>query len=229
MSTALRRVLVTVAVLVVLFVVADRVADYVAERTAADRIKESQNLTSSPSVDIAGFPFLTQLAAGDFDEIIVSAQDLPVGDAARQLELAHLKVVLHGVSSSRNFSTLHADSAVATARITYEQLSRTLGVHITYAGNGRVRATASVTVLGRTLSGSITSRPRLRDSALSFGNTRIDGAGNLVAQLTDVLNRVFDVEIPLTNIPFRVQVRSLQADADGITVALTGRDLYYTR
>src|SRR3954447_16223506 len=212
MSTALRRVLVTVVVLVVLFVVADRVANYLAERKAADTIKDSQQLSSSPSVDIAGFPFLTQLAAGDFDRISINAKDLPVGGEARQLELAHLKVVLHGVTVSRDFSTVHADSADATAKITYDELSRTLGVHVTYAGNGRVRATTSVTVLGRTISGSITSRPRLHGTALSFGDRSIDGAGNLVAQLTEALNRVFGLEIPLTDIPFKVRVRSLQAD-----------------
>src|SRR3954469_2456645 len=163
MSTALRRVLVTVAVLVVLLVVADRVGNYVGERVAANTIKESQHLSSTPSVDIAGFPFLTQLAAGDFDKVTIRADDIPVGNQTRELDLAHLNVVLHGVSVPRDLSSVHADSAVATAKVTYAELSRTLGVHVTYAGNGRVRATTSVTVLGRTISGSITARPRLHD------------------------------------------------------------------
>jgi hypothetical protein len=229
MPTAARRVLITVIVLVVLLVVADRVGDYVAEHAAADTIKNSQHLDSSPSVDIAGFPFLTQLAAGDFGEITINADDLPVGDQARRLSVSHLKVVLHGVTVPRDFSSVHADTADATARVSYEELGRTLGVRITYAGGGRIRASTSVTALGKTVSGSITARPRLHGSALSFGDPKVDGAGDLAAEVTDALNQVFDLEIPLTDIPFRVRVRSLETRPDGIVVALTGRDLNYAK
>jgi DUF2993 family protein len=229
MPTAARRVLITVLVLAVLFVVADRLGDYVAESAAADTIKDSQHLTSSPDVDIAGFPFLTQLAAGDFDEITIDADDLPVGDQARQLDVSHLKVVLHGVSVPRDFSRVHADSADATARVGYDELGKTLGVKVTYAGSGRIRASTSVTALGRTVSGSITARPRLRGNALSFGDPTVDGAGDLAEELTTALNRVFDLEIPLSNIPFRVRVQSLETRPDGIVVELTGRDLDYVK
>jgi hypothetical protein len=229
MSTAARRVLITVVVLVVLLLVADRVGDYVAERAAAETIKNSQHLEGAPDVDIAGFPFLTQLAAGDFDEITIDADDLPVGTDARRLDLAHLKVILHGVTVPRDFSSVHADSADAAARIAYDELGRTLGVRITYAGGGRIRASTSVTALGRTVSGSITARPQLRGSALGFGNPTIDGAGELAAPLTRALNQVFDLEIPLSDVPFRIRVQSLTTGPDGIVIALSGRDLNYAK
>ena len=229
MPTIVRRLLTTVVVVAVLFVIADRVGVYVAERAAADTIKTSQHLSSSPNVDIAGFPFLTQLVAGDFDKITISADDLPVGDQARELDVSHLKVVLHDVSVSRDFSSVHAATADATAQVTYAELSKTLGVRVTYAGRDRIRASTSVTVLGRSVSGSITARPQLHGSKLGFGATRIDGVGGLAASLTAELNKVFDLDIPFSDIPFNVQLRALRAAPDGITVGLAGRDLSYAK
>jgi hypothetical protein len=223
-----RRLVITLVVLVVLFVAADRIGDYVAVRAAATTLKNSQHLDSTPSVDIAGFPFLTQLASGDFDTITVGADDVPV-DGGR-VAISRLHVVLHGVHVPRNFDRVQADRADATARIGYAELSRLLGGTVSYVLDGRVRARVSVSALGRTVSGSITARPQLRGASLGFGDTRIDGAaGNLAAALTRALNRVFDLRLPLTDIPFKVQVRSLQATAAGIELTLTGSDLEYQR
>jgi hypothetical protein len=222
-----RRILITVVVLVVLFVAADRIGNYVAERTAADTLKNSQHLSSTPSVDIAGFPFLTQLAAGDFDKVTVDAHDVPVADG--RLPIDRLHVVLHGVHVPRDFASVRADRADATAGVGYAGLGRLLGGPVTYVGDGRVRARVSVTALGRSVSGSITARPELHGTSLAFGNTRIDGAGGLAAELTRALNRVFDVRLPLTDIPFHVQVQSLQATSQGLELRLTGSDLVYRK
>ena len=225
----LRRLLITGVVLVLLLVVADRVAVHVAQNVAADNLKSSQHLTSTPSVDIAGFPFLTQLASGDFDRITVDANAVPVGSSARVVQLAHLHVVLRGVSVTRSFSRVHADRADATARIGYAELSKALGVQVTYAGSGRVRATASLTVLGRKLSGSITAHPELHGSALGFGGAQLAGAGSLAAELSRLLRKVFDVEIPLADVPFQVRVTSLEATASGLQAAFAGQDLSYQK
>jgi hypothetical protein len=229
MPVVARRILITLVVLLVLLVLADRVGAYIAEKAAGDALQKSQNLDSKPEVDIAGFPFLTQLAAGDFDKISITAKDVPVGPGDTALPITHLDVVLHGVTVSNNFSTFRASRADATARIDYADLSRALHSTVTYIGNGRIRARASVSALGRTVSGSITAKPELHDRSLGFGSTQIDGAGGLAAQVTQELGKVFSVDLPLTNIPFSVQVTSLQATKQGILLQLAGRDITYTR
>ena len=222
----LRRVLIAVAVLLALLIGADRVGVYVAERVAADKLEQSQHLDAKPEVDIAGFPFLTQVASGDYDKITVDAKDVSAGTAAQLLQIAHLHVVLHGVHVSDSFSRVRTDRADASAHLDYAQLSKLLGAKIAYAGNGDVQATASVTVLGRTVSGSITARPELHGASLGFGT--VQGSG-LAAELLSVLRRAFAIEIPLSGIPFQVRVDSLTAGPGGIDLKLSGQNLTYVK
>jgi len=224
----LRRVLIAVAVLLALLVGADRIGVHVAQNLAADKLKQSQNLASKPNVDIAGFPFLTQVVSGDYDQITVDANDLSVGAAQRLLQIAHLHVVLHGVHVSDSFSRVHTDRAVATAHLDYAQLAKVLGVKIAYAGEGRVRASASVTVLGRALSGSVTARPELHGTSLGFGGAQGAG-GTVAAEVARLLRKAFAIEIPLSGLPFQVRVDSLTAAPGGIDLKLSGRDLTYVK
>lgn len=223
-----RGLLITVVVLVILLVAADRVGNYVAERFTADTLQSSQGLRSRPDVDIAGFPFLTQFAAGRFDKVTITAHDIPVGKSAHPLSVSQVRVAFHDVTVSRDFSRFHADTADATASIGYAELSRTLGLSIGYAGNGRVEASKSVSIAGRTVQASATARPRLADDTLSFVGTAINGAGELGRLVTAALHKVFDLAIPLSGIPFNVRVTSLHVARTGVTVGLRGRNLSYS-
>lgn len=223
-----RRFVVAVIVLVVLLAAADRIGLYVAERTAGNTIQSSQKLSERPTVQVSGFPFLTQLAAGDFDQVTVTAHDVPVGERVHLLDISRIKVVLHKVTVARDFSRVSAQTANATASISFAELGRTLGIGVAYAGGGRIKATKKVTVLGETVQASLTTRPALVDGALSFTATAINGAGELGAAVTSALNSVFDLAVPLQGIPFKIRVRSLQVDGSGVHIALTGSNLTYS-
>lgn len=229
MPTVARRLLIALVVIVVLLLAADRIGAYVAERAAGRSLQTSQHLPSRPNVDISGFPFLTQLASRNFDRITVTAKDVPIGQGQQLLEISRLNVVLHTLTVSRSFSQFHADSADATGTVTFDELGRTLGVDVHYAGDGRIAATKSVTVAGRTFSGTITTRPELVDGALSFVGTRVNGANQLASNVVAALTQVFDLDIPLQGIPFHVRVTSVRVGQQGLVVALTGRDLSYAR
>ena len=60
-----------IAVLIVLglLVAVDRISVALAESAVATTLQNSQHLPSKPSVDIDGFPFLTQLASGNYSKI----------------------------------------------------------------------------------------------------------------------------------------------------------------
>jgi hypothetical protein len=223
-----RRLVVALLVLVVLLVAADRIGLYVAERTAGNTIQSSQKLRERPAVHVSGFPFLTQLAAGDFDQVTVTARDVPVGEKVHLLDISRIKVVLHKVTVARDFSRVSAETANATASISFAELGRTLGIDVGYAGSGRIKATKKVTVLGNTVQASVTARPALVDGALSFTATAINGAGQLGDQVTSALNSVFDLSVPLQGIPFKIRVRSLQVDGSGVRIELTGSHLTYS-
>jgi LmeA-like phospholipid-binding len=222
-----RRLVVALVVLVVVLVAADRVGDYFAERTAGDTIQTSQDLPSRPDVDIAGFPFLTQLAAGDFDQVTITAHDVPVGRGTR-LQVGRLRVVLDRVKVTRNFSRVTADTADAMASISFADLSRALGIDVGYAGSGRIRASKSVAVLGTSVHAALTSRPTLVNGALAFTRTTIANVGELGGDATSALNQVFDRTVPLQNLPFDIRVKSLTVDSGGIHIAFAGKDLVYS-
>lgn len=224
-----RRILVAVLVLVVVLVVGDRVANYVAEQQAASTIKTSQHLPADPDVSIGGFPFLNQLATGHYDEITVTAKDVPLSKAGLALQVSRVQVVLHHLTVSRSFSRVRAATANATAVITYADLSHTLGLQLSYAGGGRVKASKTVTIAGHSLTATLSARPQLADETLSFGAVAINQLGAIGSVLTKTLTKAFDLTIPLQGIPFDVRVRSLQVGAQGLVIVLTGSNLVYQR
>jgi hypothetical protein len=222
-----RALLITVAVLVLLLVAADRIGDAVAERYAADTIQSSQHLPNRPGVDITGFPFLTQLATGNFDDIIVSDNELPLGSAA--VKLSTIRISLHHVHVARDLSSVHADTADAVATMSYADLGRALGgVRVRYIGEGRIAASKSITIAGHTVRGGVSASPRLLGTALAFGSDRFSGLGPLIQQAAPILRKIFDLRIPLDAIPFDITVRSLDAGPNGLEMALVGHNLTYS-
>lgn len=227
-SRAPRRIAVGIVVLLVVLLVADRGGKYAGEQIAGNTIRTSQHLATTPDVDVAGFPFLTQFADGKYDRITLTANHVPVGSDSVKLQLTRLRVVLHAVTVSRDFSTFHATSAVANGLVSYADLGRLLGVTLRYGGDGRVRAAKSITVLGRTFSGSVTAEPKVVDDVLSFGSAEVDGGARLAQAAVDLLTQVFHVSLPLQGLPFHVRVKSLSAGAAGLQIELTGADLAYS-
>lgn len=226
-----RKLLIAVLVIVVVLVALDRIGDAVAQRYAADTIQSSQHLPKRPSVDITGFPFLTQLAAGNFDEIVLSDDDVPVGSGSVDVRLSTVRVTLHGVHVARDLSSVHADVADAVATMTYADLGRALGhgVQVRYARRGRIVASTSVQALGQSYRGSISATPQLDGNALTFGATRVNDVGTVAAAAATALRHVLAVRLPLDGIPFDIRVQSLRADRSGLHLALVGRNLSYSR
>lgn len=224
-----RRLLVGLVILLLVLLGVDRLGDYVAEQAAASTIKSSQGLAHKPGVDISGFPFLTQLASGSFDEITITAKDVPVGTADHQLDIGQVRVVLHELTVSRDFKRVHAATANATATVSYAALGQTLGLTVSYSGDGRITASRQVTVAGVTLNASLTTRPELVNGALSFTQTAINNGAQLGGEITTLLNQAVGLAIPLQGIPFHVQVTTLKVDSGGLSIGLVGRDLSYSR
>lgn len=222
------RLTIVVVVLVGLFVAADRIAVAVAQNLAAEKIQESQHLSARPDVDIAGFPFLTQLASAHYDSVQITAHDIPVGPAQRTLDLDTVTVHLNDVTTADNYATIRAASATADARVTFADLARTLGVRILSSdGPDRIKASVTVTIAGQTITGGVSARVTATSSAgIEFSDVRAtaNGAGDLGAGL----GAAFKVPIPLSGLPFNVQVTGLSVDSAGLVVQLAGRDLTYT-
>lgn len=225
------RLLIALVVLVLLAVAADRVALVVAERLAADAFQHSQNLPRRPSVSIAGFPFLTQFASGDYANVHVDATGLVLGHADHPLRLSNLDVHLHDVVVTNRYHDFHARTAQAAAAVTYPQLSKTLGTQIRYAGNGRIRASKTVRVFGRAVTATASAVPRANSAhGLTFQDIHVSVVGiSLPSEVNQAFDAVFAIPIPLGNLPFGITVQRVDTTPTGIVIHLTGSDLTYRR
>lgn len=216
--------LITLAVLVGLAVAADRVAVLVADNVAGSAIQRSQGLPAEPDVSIEGFPFLTQVAAGEYDSVRVTAHDIPVG----ALNLDTVNVHLHDVTTDGGYDTVHAATATADARVGFADLADTLGVGAADSdGAGRVRMAVTAALDGQTVTGSISARVTASaPDGLLFRDLRVQGEGTDVAGVSEALSAVLQ-PVPLAGLPFDVQVTGVAVDADGLVLHLAGRDLTY--
>ncbi|HEY4021364.1 MAG TPA: DUF2993 domain-containing protein [Pseudonocardiaceae bacterium] len=131
MSKGVRRLLIIVIVVAAVLVAADFGVAAAAEYQISKKMRTELNLTSDPSVNIKGFPFITQAIGGDYQDISVSAQGVPVGSTLRDLEVdADLKNVRIPFSNvlSGNFSALTVDEVDGQVQIKASDLGRLIGV-----------------------------------------------------------------------------------------------------
>ncbi|MFI9806650.1 DUF2993 domain-containing protein [Streptomyces sp. NPDC052301] len=225
---ALRILLILVVILGVLFVIVDRVAVHFAEGEAADKLKSSQNLASTPDVDITGFPFLTQVAGGSLDDVQVGIKDYEAttGTAGKTIRIADLKADMKGVSFSGDYSSATAADASGTATIAYDQLlgavkdepvELPLGATgkvtgLAYGGNGKVRATVEVAGVPLPVLGTVTVK----------GDTvKVHADG-----LPKFGNRALDVsEVKIGALPGGIRLDKVQAAQDGVEITVKGSDV----
>jgi hypothetical protein len=223
--------LVIVLVLAGLLVAADRIALKVAEDRAATTLQTSQHLSQKPDVDIAGFPFLTQLAAGEFDKVTITADDVVVGNTGTTLQIDSVVADLHHVTVSRNLSQVRARTATADARISYAELSRVLGTPVHAGSDGRLVAEPSVTVAGQTV--RVTVSARVQASAAD-GITFVDpdvtvGGVTLPSAVSNAAAAVFSKAISLARLPFDVEVTGVDVTDTALVLHLSGQNLVYMR
>lgn len=212
-------------VVLVLAVVVDRGADYAAEQVVASNLQTEAKLSQQPDVSIAGFPFLTQFANSRYAKVTASAHDVPVGEGNATTTLSRVAFTFRNVTTNRDFSRFTARSGSARATLSYAALSKLLDVQVRYAGNGKVKASKKFTVLGATINPAITVEPSFVGGALRFTNASL--AADVPSQVADALRNVFDLVVPLSNLPLNTRVKSLSADGGGIRLVLSGQDLTY--
>ena len=98
--------------------VADRYADRRAERRVAAELQAHLGTPQPPQVNIEGFPFLTQVAAGSVGKVHVVGDQL--GETSNApLILAHADLVMADVVTNDWFKTMQISHTEGTARIDY--------------------------------------------------------------------------------------------------------------
>jgi hypothetical protein len=136
----------TVIVVLILLVIADRVALAVTENDMASSFQQN-GFPVKPSVTIEGFPFLTQLAAKDFNKVDISASNVPAGPVT----ITSINATINGlhISSFSSTASARVDHMTATAFVSFGALASAAGaagtgITVTPAGPNTVKITAGI-------------------------------------------------------------------------------------
>ena len=225
----MRRLLVTVLVLGVLAVGADRFAANQAESLIARQVE--QEIGQRPAVHVRGTPFLTQFADGSYDGVDLTADDVQrAGIRVERLEVRLRGLTLPpGDVLGGQVDEVPAERADAVALISYAELTSRVadrGLSVSPAGDGRIRVTGRVEVLGRTVEASAVSIARVEGddvvvTAESY-ETGLDIANEL---LTGAIGGRFDFTFSLGDLPFGARLTGLLAGPEGVRASATARDV----
>jgi hypothetical protein len=220
--------LITLVVLVGLLAVADRVAVGVAEKRVAEQIRDRGELQGTPTVDIAGFPFLTQAVRGHYDDVRISltADDLgqPAGTRA-DVSLHGVAVPLSSVLSG-SVSRIPVDRIDGTATVSYALLSAQLGGDTTVRPEGDgLRITKTVHIAGLTLPLTASGSVSLKGNELLVDVQQASGVGVTVPSfLVNRVSDLLDLSYRIPALPFGLTLTGVRPGADGVHVSVEAHD-----
>jgi hypothetical protein len=209
--------------LVVVLVIVDRAGLFIAEREIGTRIETAYDLPSRPGVSVRGFPFLTQVASGDYQQIDVSiSRATSDGVAVRNLNAqftgvrASLSLLLGQDSGS-----ITASHATGSALIPFSEIQQRLPKGITLGAAG----SSSLRVSGQTSYGTIsgTARVRLTSSGVRVTPESLSLSGVPVGELSGQ----FSVVIPVGTLPLHLTVSAVHVTTEGIEVDAAGNNVQF--
>ncbi|MFY1677633.1 DUF2993 domain-containing protein [Streptomyces sp. WMMC905] len=238
---ALRILLIFVVIVGGLFVAADRVAVHLAEGRAAEELRSAENLSTTPEVSIRGFPFLTQVAGKELDDVAVRIEDYEAttGDGTG-LRIARVAADMKGVRFTSDFGSVTAATATGTATIAYDELMKFVASEpteivpgvtarvagISDGGDGKIKLEVAATVLGTELAEPV---PVLSSVRVEDGKLQVE-AGTLPAfgpvELSESrFRKITDFQESIDRLPGGVSLESVRAVADGVELTVAGSDV----
>jgi hypothetical protein len=245
---ALRILLIVVVILGGLFVVADRVAVYFAEDEAASKLKTTENLASTPDVSIKGFPFLTQVASGELDDVEVGIKDYEAdtgtgtggtsGTGGQQtIRIDDLNAHMKGVKFSGDYSSATAATATGTATIAYDELLKAAKseptqiingvtaqvVGLSDGGNGKIKVDVKVSAAGASQTYPVLSTVTVDGDKVKV---HADNLPKLVIELADSrIRSITDFQQTIDELPGGVKLDSVQAAKNGVDITVKGSNV----
>lgn len=227
-----RRILISIVVLLVVLVALDFGAKAFAESEAATQIQK-QGFPRKPTVSIAGFPFLTQVASRHFDQITISSASFPAGP----VKVTSLSVVADNVRLNSSFNGGTAGPLHGTVLISLGAIGGALsaaGPLATFLGGGNGGGLKITAVGNDELKGSLKLVGGIVNASATW-KVMNDGPHAIKLRLirssglpSGVLGAADNVSIPLDSLPAGLQLKGgLNASSNGITAHVFARTLSF--
>ena len=233
-ATGLLVVLVVLGVLAGALLALDRALHAYTERRVASELQSSLALAALPTVDIHGFPFLTQAARNHFPRVDLTASGVSGSRSPGEppVEIETLQAELYDVRTSQGYQRVTAGHLDGRAILAYHSLAAYSENPLGYGGNdggpGRVQTMVSAPVAGEllnaTLSGVVAVDEPNQQVLLTEPAVEVVGLA-LGDQLVDRLAERFLDPIPVGSLPLGLRLTGLEATESGIVARVTGDDV----
>jgi hypothetical protein len=215
----------TIIVILILLVIGDRVALAVTENDMASQF-QSNGLPVKPSVTIEGFPFLTQLAAKDFNKVDISASNVPAGPVT----ITSVNATINGLHISSYSSTASAkvDHMTATAFISFGALAAAggvgggTGITVTPDGTNKLKITAG---LGGVFSD--TEEAQITQTGPQTINIKVLPSNSAVGSLLSSFGS-FSFSLP-PGVPASLRITGLTLNSQGLTVSAAATNATFSK
>lgn len=224
----MRKLLIGLAVLVVLLVAADRIALAVAEHKISDRVAAAYGLPAKPGVSIQGFPFLTQVLAGDYGQIDVSASQVQAGGTMLHDMVARFTGVHASLSQvlGHGAGTVTAQRATGTAVVSYREVDQWLPHGLRIRRDGRdLLVSGIVSYHGSRVPVSAAVALGISSGGVSVTpvHLTISGGAGLPAAAR------FAAVIPMTALPLHLRLVSVRVSPAGLRIGAAASHVHFTR
>jgi hypothetical protein len=220
----MRKFFLALVILVIVLVVIDRAGLFIAERAISTKVQSANHLSAKPGVSIEGFPFLTQVVSGNYQQINVSinsydADGVQLQDIDAQFTGVHASLSLLLGQNSGDVTAAHA---TGTAMIPFSEVRQRVPRGVTISPDG----SSSLTVAGTIGSGVIkgTARLGVSGSRITVTPQRFTVAG--VTAPGYLVSR-FGFSIPVSGLPLGLTVSSVRVTSDGLVVGATGQNVKF--
>ena len=233
------------AVLSAIVVVGDRVAaKYATDELRTQLVAELNNRgveSSTTQVGIGGFPFLTQVAKGRYDQITIDMTEvrLPAG-GRRVVTLPTLNVVASGVAADtaevvQGTARVVADRVSGEALVSFDTLETLVDyrryslTNVTFAESaGGLRVTATANVVGTEVPISATAEVTSSDGAISVKLRNAQAIGiEAPPAVRDYLGELVQntLAAQLPQLPFGLALDEVDVRAEGLAISATGSNV----
>ena len=209
-----------VVVVVLGLVALDRAAAAYAASQAAQQMK-AQGFPGDPHVTMEGFPFLTQVASRNLQDVHVTANNVQEGPVALTLAGDAYGVRLNPGYQSGTISRVRGTVVIGFGSVaSIARNAGVSGVTATADGPDRIKLKVNLAVLTTTVIASVT---QVGPSTVRF---HIISAGGLPASL---LGSFGNLSFTIPKLPYGLTVQSLSVTSQGIVGHLTAHNIPFTQ